>query len=256
MSRKKVELLLWANILNLCSAVLTNKNFVMKDGWGGSPWICRGRRCHTREEHLPTEQTHIRVSCRLRGAEKHEDESDKSTNIRMGRDVNRKGRHANSDSCGWPKDICSTRAGIGCEGSAWLQWKCQEFVQRQERGCELLRSSAASPHSTATPPLTEPPLCIWHREVGWGARPAAATSHPLMTDHLFPPPKWELKTAAAGVALVVCPDSEHQHMWMLHLPSLHCQRTDTDATTVRSLLLLLLLVLQGCFLYVFIPHTT
>lgn len=215
LTRKKVELLLWANILNSCSAALTKRREknLFWNGWGSSPWICEGRRCHTREEHLPTEQTHIRVSCRLRAAEKHEDETDKSTNIRMG--------HTNSDSWAWPKDICSPRAEIGCERSAWLQWKCQEFVQRQEwaRVPHLQRAAPleriASPYSAATPP------CIWRGEVGWGARPAAATSHPLVTDHLFSP---------HSEHQVV--HSEHQHMWMLHLPSLHCQRTDTDATTL------------------------
>lgn len=81
-------------------------------------------------------------------------------------------RHANSNSWSWPKDICSTRAGIGCERSAWLQWKCQEFVQRQQSARvphlqRAVRLARGSPHHlTQLPPHTVPPLCGWHHEAG------------------------------------------------------------------------------------------
>lgn len=74
---------------------------------------------HEREEHLPTEQTHIRVSCRLRGAEKHEDESDKSTNIRMGHEADTQTATAGADQkTSVPQELdLAVRDQPDCSGS-------------------------------------------------------------------------------------------------------------------------------------------
>lgn len=214
LSRKKVELLLWANILNLCSAVLTKRKekknlFVMKDGWGSSPWICRGRRCHTREEHLPAEQTHIRVSCRLRGAGKHEDESDKSTNIRMGRDVNPKADTQTATAGADQKTSVPQELELAVRDQPDVSGVCAAT------GVGKSAPSAASCSARAQHHLTQ----LRHRRLPchrcvsgfrrWAEEPGQLQQLPTLWWQTTPPQS-AIKTAAAGVALVVCPHSEHQ----------------------------------------------
>lgn len=214
LTRKKVELLLWANILNSCSAALTKRREKNLFGTAEAAALESAEAGVVTQERSTCQQNRLTL-------EFHAD---------WGQQKSMKMRLTRAQTSGWatqtatagpdqktsvPQELkLAVRDQPDCSGS--VRSLCSDRSGHECPICsELLRSSVASPYSAATPP------CIWRGEVGWGARPAAATSHPLVTDHLFSP---------HSEHQVV--HSEHQHMWMLHLPSLHCQRTDTDATTL------------------------
>lgn len=225
------------------------------DGWGRSPWNRRGSCCCTRREERRDSHgsfIHTEGSGRWDWLS-HTASASAQTSAQPWWDS--QSRHASSDRWGWPEDICSTRAAIGWQGWGRLQWKCQEFVQRQQpprvphlqRAVRLVRRSPH--HLTQLWPRAVPPLYSWDHEAGQGPGPAEVPL--LSTDHAPPgvgdqedaggviqrgslrsragprhsPRPWTAGRPSSGEAA----GDAHGHLRMLSLP---CQRMEVDAATL------------------------